>query len=254
VTQFQYRLHPLEPMLGGLLIHPPEKARELLRFYREITQNLPDELIVYLGLLNGPDGNAVSALVVGYSGDPTKGEKALAPIRAFGPPVADTVGPISHVQQQSMFDQTYPPGQYHYWKSGFMNTIPDEAIDALIEGFTNRPSPLTQIGIEHMHGAASRVPAADTAFPHRFSHFNLSGYGIWAAPKEEKENLKWVDEFWKAVRPHLSNRVYVNYLGEEGPDRVREAYGANYDRMVALKKKCDPTNFFRLNQNIKPSQ
>jgi FAD/FMN-containing dehydrogenase len=253
VTKFEYRLHSLEPMMGGLLIHPASKARELLRFFREVTPQLPDELIVYAGLLNGPDGNPICALVAGYSGDPAKGEKVLAPIRAFGPPIADLIGPVPHVQQQSMLDQGYPPGQYHYWRAGFMNELSDGAIEVLIEQFHRRPSPLSQILFEHMHGAASRVPAADTAFAHRFDHYNLSGFGIWANPRDTDANLKWVEEFWKAARPYLSGRAYVNYLSQEGAERVREAYGPNYQRLAALKKKYDPSNFYRLNQNIPPS-
>jgi hypothetical protein len=153
-----------------------------------------------------------------------------------------------------MLDQGYPPGQYHYWKAGFMNQIPDGAIEVLIEQFNRRPSPLSQILFEHMHGAASRVPATDTAFAHRFDHYNLSGFGVWADSKDTDANLKWVEEFWKAARPYLSGRAYVNYLSQEGAERVREAYGPNYQRLAALKKKYDPSNFFRLNQNIEPSR
>jgi FAD/FMN-containing dehydrogenase len=253
VTKFQYRLHPLEPMLGGLLIHPISKAKDLLHFYREITRQLPDELSVVAGLMTAPDGNVVSAMVAGYMGDPAKGEKALAPLRVFGPPLADTVAVVPYVQHQSMFDEAYPPGQFHYWKSGFIDAIPDDAIDVCIEHFHRRSSPLTQVVLEHMHGAASRVPATATAFPHRFDHYALSGFCIWTNPADEDVNIRWVEEFWEAVQPYLSGRVYVNYLGQEGADRVREAYGPNFDRLAALKKKYDPTNFFRLNQNIPPA-
>jgi FAD/FMN-containing dehydrogenase len=253
VTKFQYRLYPLEPMLGGLLIHPVDKAKDLFRFYREVTQDLPDELIVYAAMLTAPDGNPVSAMVVAYMGDPAKGEKALAPIRAFGPPVADTVAVVPFVQHQSMFDDAYPRGLFHYWKSGFMDTVSDEAIDALVEQFHHRPTPLTHFVLEHMHGAATRVPQTATAFPHRFVSYNLGAFCIWDNPKDEDASREWVSGFWQAVKPYLSGRVYVNYLGQEGADRVREAYGPVYDRLAALKKKYDPTNFFRLNQNIPPA-
>ena len=253
VTQFEYRLYPLEPVIGGLLIYPLSQAKEVLRFYHEITGQIPDELIAYSALLNGPDGNPVCALAVAYSGDPAKGEEVLAPIRAFGPPLADMVGSVSYLQQQSMMDATYPSGQFHYWKSGFMNTIPDPAIDTIIEQFKRRPSPLTHMFFEHMHGAASRVPVAETAFAHRFNHYNFSAFCIWADGKEADVNLRWVQEFWQGMRPYVSGRAYVNYLGEEGTGRVREAYGPNYERLVALKNKYDPTNFFRFNQNIQPS-
>lgn len=253
VTKFEYRLHKLEAMIGGLLIHPIDRAKDVLRFYREVTQKCPDELTVYCGLLTGPDGTPVCGVVVGYGGDLAAGEKVLAPIRAFGPPLADMVGPVPYVQQQTMLDQTYPWGQFHYWKSGFMNTIPDEAMDAMIEQFKRRPSPLTHMFFEHMHGTASRVPAAETAFAHRFDHYNFSGFCIWADRSETDVNLRWVEEFWQAMRPYLSGRAYVNYLGQEGAERVREGYGPNYARLAALKSKYDPTNFFRFNQNIVPS-
>jgi FAD/FMN-containing dehydrogenase len=253
VTQFQYQLHKLEPTIAGMLVHSVGDARALLCFFREITQDLPDELIVGAGLLNSPDGSPVSAIVVGYSGDPARGEKALAPIRAFGRPLMDTVGPMTHVQLQSIFDQAYPPGQRHYWKAGFLNSLQDEVIDVMIEGFTNRRSPLAQVFLEHMHGAASRVPASDTAFAHRFNHYNLSAFGIWVNPEDDDVNRAWAQSVWKAAKPHLSGRAYVNYLGQEGVDRVREAYGPNYERLAALKKKYDPTNLFKYNQNVQPA-
>jgi FAD/FMN-containing dehydrogenase len=254
VTEFRYRLHPLDPTIGGLLIYPLEKCKEVLRFYREITQECPDELVVAAALLNSPDGVPVCGFAVSYNGDPAKGEKVLKPIRTFGPPVADTVAPVPFVQHQSMFDATYPTGQLHYWKAGFMNSLPDEAMDVAIEHFAHRSSLLTTLFFEHMHGAASRVPAEATAFAHRFDHYNFSAYGIWKDRSANDANVKWVQDFWKAARPFLSGRAYVNYLGQEGADRVREAYGPNYARLEALKKKYDRTNFFRLNQNIPPSR
>jgi len=253
VTELRYRLHRLETTIGGLLIYPLEKSKEVLRFFREITHQCPDELMVAAAILNSPDGIPVSAFVVCYNGDPRQGEKVLAPIRAFGPPVADTVGPVPFIQHQSMFDATYPPGQFHYWKSGFMDSLPEEAMDVAIEHFARRSSPLSSLMIEHMHGVASRIPADATAFPHRFDHYNLSGFGIWADARDHELNRKWVQDFWQAARPYLSGRAYVNYLSQEGADRVREAYGPNYDRLAALKKKYDPTNFFRFNQNIPPA-
>ena len=253
VTEFRYRLHPLGTIIGGLLIYPLAKSKEVLRFFREITQQLPDELVVAAAILNGPDGTPVSAFVVCYNGDPQQGEKILAPIRAFGPPVADMVGPVPYIQHQSMFDASYPPGQFHYWKAGFMNSLPEEVMDVAIEQFACRSSPLASLMIEHMHGAASRVPADATAFAHRFEQYNFSAFGIWQDAKDSDVNRKWAQDSLQAVEPYLSGRAYVNYLGQEGASRVHEAYGPNYERLAALKKKYDPTNFFRLNQNIPPA-
>ena len=253
VTELRYRLHPLEPTIAGLLLYPLEKSKDVLRFFREITHHCPDNLAVAAALLSSPDGTPVSAFVICYNGDPQQGEKILAPIRAFGPPLADAVGPVPFIQHQSMFDAAYPPGQQHYWKSGFMNSLPEEAMDVVIEHFARRASPLSSLMFEHMHGAASRVPADATAFANRFDHYNFSAFGVWEHAKDNDLNRKWVQNFWQAMQPHLSGRAYVNYLGQEGADRVREAYGPNFDRLAALKKKYDPTNFFRLNQNIPPA-
>jgi len=253
VTQFEYRLHPVPPIIGGLLVHPVERAKELLRFYREITHQCPDELVVYAALLRGPDGNPICGFALAYSGDPAAAEKVLAPIRAFGPPVADMVGPVSYIQQQSMLDESYPPGRFHYWKSGFIDAIPDEAIDVVVEWFGRRVSPFSEAFFEHMHGAASRVPPTATAFAHRFDHYNFSSFSIWLDGKDTDQNMKSAKELWQAMHPFLSGRAYVNYLSQEGAERVREAYGPNYDRLLALKNKYDPTNFFHFNQNIQPT-
>ena len=253
VTELRYRLHPLEPSIGGMLIYPIEKSKDVLRFFREISHQCPDNLVAMGALLNTPDGTPVSAIGLCYNGDPKQGEKILAPIRAFGPPVADGVAPIPYLQLQTMFDASYPTGQLHYWKSGFMNSLPDEAMDVAIEHFAHRRSPLTTLTFEHMRGAASRVPADATAFPHRFDHFNFSVFGIWQDAKDNDANRKWIQGLWQDVGKYLSGRAYVNYMSQEGADRVREAYGTNYQRLAALKKKYDPTNFFRLNQNIPPA-
>ena len=254
VTEFRYRLYPLEPTISGLLIYPLEKTKEVLRFFREIAQECRDELAIAAALLNSPDGVPVCGFVVCYNGDPSQGEKVLAPIRAFGPPLADLVGPIPFIQHQSMFDPMYPPGQLHYWKAGFVKSLSEEVMDVAIEHFPRRPSSQTSLMLEHIHGAASRVPVDATAFAHRFDGFNLSAFGVWEDARDNEVNREWVQGFWRDAQPHLSGRAYVNYLGQEGADRVREAYGPNYERLAALKRKYDPTNFFRLNQNIPPSQ
>ncbi len=253
VTEFRYRLHPLQPILGGILLYSAESTREMLRFFREVTPELPDELIISAGMLDAPDGNPACAIVVGYIGDLAQGEKALAPIRAFGKPTADLVGPITYEQLQTMFDAAYPAGLCNYWKSGFMDSISDGIIDHVMEQFHRRPSRRTAFTFEHMHGLASRVPVEATAFAHRFNHFNFSIFGVWDDPTTNDVNVRWIRDVWQSAQQFLSGRAYVNYLGEEGADRVREAYGPNYARLAALKKQYDPTNFFRLNQNIPPS-
>lgn len=253
VTEFVYQLHVLEPMIGGLILHPLEHAKDVLQFYRETTPTLPDELVMVAAILVAPDGNPVSGLAVGYNGDPSAAEKALAPIRKFGKPLADMIQEVPYVQHQSMLDDAYPSGLFHYWKAGFMEKIADESIDIMIEKFKSRPSPLSHLLIEHMHGAAARVSPTDTAFAHRLNHYNFGALTIWPEARETESNMKWLQQFWQEMQPYHSGRAYVNYLSQEGADRVREAYGQNYDRLANLKKKYDPTNFFRFNQNIPPS-
>jgi len=179
VTEFVYQLHLLEPMIGGLILHPLDRTKEVLQFFREVTQTLPDELVLSAAILVAPDGTPVCALAAGYNGDPAEGEKALAPIRKFGQPLADMVTEVPYVQHQSMLDEAYPSGLFHYWKAGFMEAIADEAIDVMTSYFKSRPSPLSHVLIEHMHGAAARVPATDTAFAHRLNQYNFGALTIW---------------------------------------------------------------------------
>ena len=253
VTRFEFRLHPVEPVIGGLLLYPFERAKELMQCYREAVANSPDELILLVAMEAGPDGTPLCGFGVGYCGDPAQNDKALARVRAFARPVVDTVAEVPYIQQQSMLDEGYPFGRYYYWKAGLMDQLSDEAMDVLVEYFPRRPSVLTQMFLEHIHGAASRVPVTATAFPHRYNQLNFSALAIWLDEKETEANMTWVRELWGDLRPHLAGRAYVNYLSQEGAERVREAYGPNYNRLVALKNKYDPTNFFRFNQNIQPT-
>jgi FAD/FMN-containing dehydrogenase len=252
VTRFEYRLHPLEPTTGGLLLYPLERGADVLRHFRDITRSYPDELSVVQGLLNAPDGSPVAALGVNYCGEVAAAETALRPVRACGTPVADTVATSPYTQLQSMMDEAYPSGLYYYWKSGMMDTLNDAAIPILLHYFRTRPSPLTQMFFEHIHGAAARVPQQATAFAHRRELFNFTVLAFWKDAAESDANLAWLQSFWKDFQPHLGRGAYVNYLSQEGPERVRDAYGPNYQRLVALKRKYDPTNFFRYNQNISP--
>jgi FAD/FMN-containing dehydrogenase len=252
VTRFEYRLHPLEPTTGGLLLYPVERGADVLRHFRDITRSYPDQLSVVQGLLNAPDGSPVAALAVNYCGAVAAAETALRPVRACGTPVADTVATTPYTQLQSMMDDAYPSGLYYYWKSSMMDTLSDAAIPILLHYFRTRPSPLTQMFFEHIHGAAARVPQQATAFAHRRELFNFSVLAFWKDAAESDANLAWLQSFWNDLQPHLGSGAYVNYLSQEGPERVRAAYGPNYERLVALKRKYDPTNFFRYNQNIPP--
>jgi len=256
VTAFEYQLHPVGPVLGGMLIHPLPRAKEVLQFYRDFSSTAPDELAVFAALLTTPDGMQVLALVLCYDGPIAEGEAAIAPLRQFGPPVADMVQPLPYTAMQRMLDDGFPNGLQNYWKSSFLQEISDEAIDILVTQFAAAPSPLAALLIEHFGGAVARVGKDETAFPHRDGHSNLLIVSRWMDPTDSERHIAWARETWNAMQPFTDGGVYSNYVeaGDEGADRVRSAYGdTTYERLAALKKKYDPENFFRVNQNIKPS-
>ena len=257
VTSFEYRLHPVGQVLGGMVIHPFEKAREVLRFYRDFTSTAPDELGIIVALLTLPGGALGAALLVCYDGDMEVGEQVLRPLREFGPPLMDLIHLMAYSEQQSLLDASSPAGHYNYWKSNFLKSLPDEAIDIMVAHFAKVTSPETVVALEHMGGAVRRIGSDETAFSHRDSDDNLIIITQWSDPGESEVHIRWTRELWEAMQTFSSGGVYVNYLGQEtdeGEVRVRAAYGdAKYERLVALKNKYDPTNLFRLNQNIKPT-
>jgi hypothetical protein len=189
-----------------------------------------------------------------WSGTPADGERALAPLRAFGSPLADTVAVVPFLDWQSAPDPNYPRGRLHYWKSGYLRDLTDAAIDVLLDVVPSMPSTASGIGLQGMRGAASRVPTDITAFPHRTPQYDVLFLGQWDDPADSERNITWGRRSFTAMSPHLADAVYVNNLGTEGPDRVRAAYGANHARLAALKAVYDPDNTFRLNQNIIPEQ
>jgi hypothetical protein len=207
--------------------------------------------------VTSPAGERVAALAVCYNGPPEEGEVVLAPLRAFGSPLADTIGPMRYPQIQQMFDEEFPAGLKNYWRSSFLEHLDDAGIEAIVERFRQAPSSQAAIAIEQLGGAVARVSAEDTAFNHRASRFNLLILGMWPEKHAKAENVGWVQSISEALAPNASSRVYVNYLGQscdEGVGRVEAAYGPKaYARLVALKNKNDPENLFRLNQNIQPT-
>jgi FAD/FMN-containing dehydrogenase len=254
VTSFEYRLHQLGPMvLSGPVFHPAARARDVLRFYREISAGEPDELTTYAGLLTGPDGAPLVGLVPCYAGPPEQGEKLVERLRKFGPPAVDMVGPMPYVAVQRMFNDAFPPGRYNYWKSSLAPEITDQLIDTLVEHMARVPSPHTAVMLEHYHGAYSRPAPAATAYSHRRTTYDVVIISNWTDPKDSERNIAWTRELFAAVQPQVSRAAYVNFLdADEGADRIRAAYGESYDRLVALKRKYDPKNFFRMNQNVRP--
>jgi FAD/FMN-containing dehydrogenase len=259
VTSFEYRLHPVSTVLSGIIAYPFQKAREVLKLFRDLTSAAPDELASGVVLISLPDGTPVAGIVLCYSGPLTEGERLLKPLRAFGPPLIDQIGPIPYTAAQQLIDGFYPPGLQNYWKSSFLKNISDEAIDTMVNFCSRRPSPMCHGLIEHqLGGAVSRADRDATAFAHRDVEYSFMALGVCSTPLEVENCAQWAREFWGAMQPSSTGAVYVNYLGreaDEGPDRIKAAYGSEkYARLVALKNRYDPSNLFRLNQNIRPSQ
>jgi FAD/FMN-containing dehydrogenase len=254
VSWLEYRLHPLGPVTSGLIAHPFDRARDVLRFFREITSSgLPDDLTVFAALLHAPDGAEIAALMLCHCGPLREAEAALKPIKQFGSSIMDTVGPTSYEATNMMLDAGFPRGALNYWKSNFLMELSDQAIDTLISQFAACPSPMSGLVLEHMHGAATRTGVSETAFPHRREGYNLLVVSQWLDPADNARNIAWGRESYDRMLPYFASGRYVNYLGEDdGEDAVSVAYGPNYLRLRALKTKYDPTNLFHLNHNIRP--
>ena len=256
VTTFEYALHPVGPMItGGVVAHPFANAHDVLRFFRETCRSAPDELMLVAGLQTAPDGSGAKlvGIVAGHCGSPAQGEAAVRPIKAFGTPVLDAMGPIPYCDLNSMLDGAFPRGALNYWKAHFLTDLTEEAIGVLIDRFAACPSPMSHIVIEHFHGAASRVPVDATACALRVTGFNAVIISQWSDPRDTDRCLAWGRETYAALSPHLGSTRYVNYLAfdDEG-DPARVAYGPNLERLRAIKKKYDPDNVFHHNVNIRP--
>jgi FAD/FMN-containing dehydrogenase len=263
VTSFEFRAHPAGTVLAGLVLHPLSSGKEVLRFWREFGPSAPEEFTDGALVFNAPaemplPDSLRQEPIVGiggvYTGPLDAAEAALAPLRRFGPPAADSIQPMPYSAAQTMADFLWPPGSLNYWKSGFLKQLSDDAIDTILAFSATAPSRRTVVVLEHNgHGAMTRVGADETAFGYRNWPFNFLVTSIWGDPAETDANIRWTREFCDAIQPFLADAVYVNYLGEEGEERIRSAYSpGTYARLAVLKKKYDPANLFRLNQNIKP--
>jgi FAD/FMN-containing dehydrogenase len=254
VTSFTYRLWPVSTVISGMILHPFARAREVLRHYRDFVMgDVPDELTIYAAALTSPDGVPLIAVIPAYSGpDLDEGERVLAPLRAFGSPVADLVARVPYQSMQQMFDAGTPYGIRSYWKSTFLRALPDDAIDAFVNCADSRASPRTVVKLEHAHGAATRVAPNATAFPARNHAFDLVVLSLWDDARDDARNVGWTRDFDSTMRPWSAYSVYVNALAEDDGGRVQEAYGDNYARLTQVKTKYDLSNRFRRNQNILP--
>lgn len=253
VTSFEYQLHPVSTVLGGLILYPRAHAPEVLQFYRDFTQSAPEELTAYAALLHTPDGIPAVGIIACYCGDLTEGEQVMKPLRAFGSPIVDAIQPMPFPQMQSLLDAGFPDGDQYYWKSAFLQEFNNDAIDVLIDHTSQATSPLTAVVIEYYGGAANRVGVSDTAFAQRQNQYCLVIGTQWKDPSESQHHIGWARNMADAMKPFSSGAYLLNALGEESHDVIKAAFGPNYDRLVEVKKKYDPSNFFRLNQNIKPT-
>ena len=255
-TCLEYELHRVGPVVtGGPIIYPIERSRDVLEFFRARTRSLPDEQTLFASLTHAPDGSGteVAALVTCHCGPAANAERAIWPLKEFGAPIFDAVGPMPYCQLNSMLDANYPRGALNYWKSNFLMELSDAAIATMIQCFARCPTPMGQLLLEHIHGAAARVDARDTAFPHRQEGYNFSILAQWMQPSDTSRCISWARETYESMRPFCASGRYVNYLDDdEVDDPVAAAYGPNYRRLQRIKAKYDPKNFFRMNQNIPP--
>jgi FAD/FMN-containing dehydrogenase len=254
-ASIEYRLHPLHMVVGGLIAHPIEAAADLLRFYRDASASASDDLTVFGALVHAPDGSGtkLAAMVVFHAGTAEEAERELAPFKEWGSPLVVDVGPMPYPVMNTLLDEGFPAGSLNYWLSSFTSGLTDELIDAAVERFASVPSPMSAILLEHFHGAVCGVGVADTAVPHREKGWNLLLPSVWTDPADTDANVSWTRDTHAAFAEHLSERRWLNYLGDDqGADAVRGAYGPNYDRLVELKRQYDPDNVFKHNHNIQP--
>lgn len=252
VTALEFQLHELAMICGGIMLYPRADASDLLRQYRDITLTAPDTLTAYAALMVG-HGHPMAGVAMCHSGPEREGEAACRQFQLSKTPAVDMVGTKKYTDIQTMLDFTAPAGLRYYFKCPFLRELSDDAIDLILAYAAKSPTEQTQIVIEHMHGAASRVPVADTAFGLRRVHYSINIMPAWNDAELTEKCVSWAQEFADSLKEFGASDAYVNYLSEEGSGAVKSSYGANFERLAALKRKYDPDNFFRFNQNIPPA-
>ena len=225
----------------------------MLKFYRQFIESAPEELTLYAVMLTNPEGVPVVAMAGCYCGDLAEGERVLKPVREFGSPVVDAFQPMPFPILQSMLDAGFPDGNQNYWKSTFLKGFTDEAIAVAVEHANRAPSPLTATIIEYYGGAAGRVAPDETAFVQRKSFYDFGILGGWVNPADSPQNIAWAREFAAAMQPFSSGGYLLSFLDQEPEEIIKAAFGSNYERLARVKKQYDPTNFFRVNHNVRPA-
>ena len=262
VTRFTFRLHEVGPIVyGGLIAWPFERADEILRAYRTITSEAPRELAVWAVLIHTPPmpfvpaewhGKKSCAMIVCYTGDLTRTDQVLAPIRAIGDPVVEVLQEWPYVQQQSFLDESEPKGAHYYWRTNYVSELSDGLLTTVRELFAECPIHDAMVGFLHVGGALNERAEDDGAVGNRDARFACGANGMWAPDEPEAERFQeWIRDAGDRIRPFTTGRTYINFqAADEGDDRIRATYGANFERLVAVKQKYDPSNLFRVNRNI----
>ena len=255
VTSFEFRAYELPTVLTGPVLHTLDSARELLAFYREFSASAPDELATQAAFLHAPDGSGakLSAVAVCHTGaDPERADADLAELRAFGSPVADMTARVPYPITNTGVDWLFERGRPGYWKSAFLTELSDAAIATLVAAFERAPTDHCALVLESFQGAVTRVDPTATAYPHRAPGHNLLLISQWTDPADSDVGIAWARTTFEELGPYLADRSYTNYLPADDHERVRNAYGVNYERLLELKRRYDPANLFHLNQNIAP--
>ncbi|MGH2822290.1 MAG: FAD-binding oxidoreductase [Thermoleophilaceae bacterium] len=255
VTSFEYRTHPLASVLAGPVLHPLAAAPQLFSFYREFAADLPDELSTQAVFLHAPDGSGTKlcGIALCHAGDDAdRADADVRPLRRFGSPAADMIQRMPYPVLNTGVDWLSPTGSLRYWKSAFFSELSDPAVQVMAGAFERAPSELCALVVEDFHGAVTRVAPTATAYPHREPGYNLFLISQWTDPAQTDTGIAWARETFDALSPYMADRSYTNYLPADDYDRVRHAYGPNYERLVELKRRYDPDNLFRLNHNIDP--
>lgn len=253
VTSFQYRLHPVSTVLAGLVLYPRDQAGAVFRNYRAFMATAPEEVTAYGGLIWTPEGAPVIGIAMCHCGDLAEGERALKPLRSFGSPILDAVQPMPFPAMQQLLEGGYPDGTRNYWKSTFLTSLSDEALDVIIDHGNRGRSPLSGIVIEFYGGAATRIAPDATAFAQRQAEYNIVISAQWMDSAEDDRHIGWARDLWEALKPHSSGGQVLTLTSDTGEDATRAGFGANYARLAKLKAKYDPTNFFSINQNVEPA-
>lgn len=254
VTAFEYRLHPLGPdVLAGSLVYEFDQARKVLPAAYDLARTAGDDVSVDIALVMTDSGKPMLSVSPFFAGEIEEGRRALEPFRSLGRPLEDSIAPVPYLQVQSGGDSTFPPGRRYYWKAQYLDEPGDAAFDTLLEHFATAPAAGCLAVLQQVGGAIARVPEGDTPYVNRGAAYDCFPVAIWDDPADDEVHIRWARNLWTAMQPFSTGGVYANNLGDEGDDRVRAAFGANYRRLSEIKERYDPTNLFRLNQNIRPA-